>query len=92
MVINVKTTVDIPEIPKKIEIESGSLKDVIKKIFTGLHFSDQIIDKTTGEIKQEGIFDILLNDVPYYSLPFGFNTEIRDGDTITLSLIMLGGG
>ncbi|MCX8021345.1 MAG: hypothetical protein N2745_01045 [Syntrophorhabdaceae bacterium] len=92
MVINISTTVEIPEIPKRITIENGSLKDALLKVFSGLHFSDQVIDPTTGEIKQEGIFDILLNGVPFYSLPLGLNTELKDGDTITLSLIMLGGG
>jgi hypothetical protein len=33
-----------------------------------------------------------LNNVRYDSLPDGLDTELRDGDTLTLTLILLGGG
>lgn len=92
MKINIKSSVSIPEIPSEVEMEAGTLRDLFVKIFTGAHFADQVIDAATGEIKYDGIFDLLLNDVPYYSLPLGYDTEVYDGDTVTLSLIMLGGG
>jgi hypothetical protein len=92
MKIYIRSFVNIPEIPSEIEMGKGTLRDVFVKIFTGLQFADQMIDSTTGEIKYEGIFEALLNNEPYYSLQQGFDTEVHDGDTVTLSLIMLGGG
>jgi len=92
MKIKIKSFVNIPEIPSEVEIERGTLRDVFVKIFSGLQFADQMIDSSTGEIKYDGIFEALLNNEPYYSLPLGFDTEVHDGDTVTLSLVMLGGG
>jgi len=92
MKIHIKSFVNIPEMPTEVEVEKGTLRDVFLKIFAGNLFADQVIDSSTGEIKYDGIFDALLNNEPYYSLPNGFDTEVRDGDTVTLSLIMLGGG
>ena len=92
MKINIKSYVNIPEIPSEVEIDKGTLRDVFVKIFSGLQFADQMIDSATGEIKYEGIFEALLNNEPYYSLAQGFDTELHDGDTVTLSLVMLGGG
>jgi hypothetical protein len=92
MKIHIKSYVNIPEIPSELEIDKGTLRDVFVKIFTGLQFADQMIDSSTGDIKYDGIFEALLNNEPYYSLPQGFDTEVHDGDTVTLSLVMLGGG
>ena len=92
MKIRIKTTVNIPEIPAEVEMDAGTLRDLIIKIFSNTHFADQIINSSTGEIKYDGLFELLLNDVPYYSLPESFDTEVHDGDVVTLSLIMLGGG
>ncbi len=92
MKICIRSFVNIPEIPSEVELERGTLRDVFVKIFSGPQFADQVIDSSTGDIKYDGIFEALLNDEPYYSLPNGFDTEVHDGDTITLSLVMLGGG
>jgi hypothetical protein len=92
MKIHIKSFVNIPEIPPEVELEKGTLRDVFVKIFSGLQSADEMIDSSTGEIKYDGIFEALLNNEPYYSLPQGFDTELHDGDTVTLSLVMLGGG
>lgn len=92
MRIRIKTIMNIPEIPKEVEMEGGTLRDLLGKVLGTIHFADQIIDRETGEIKSDGIFEISLNGVAFYSLPEGLSKEVHDGDTLMLSLIPLGGG
>jgi hypothetical protein len=90
--ITINTTVHMPEIPDQLKMEQGSLNDALTKLLTPLPIKDEIMDKATGEVKLEGLFEVLLNDTPHNSLRNGLKTELHDGDTITLSLILLGGG
>lgn len=92
MKISISTPINIPEIPSEVEMESGTLRDLLIKIFRHVHFSKEIIDPKTGEFKDDSIFEARVNGVSYYNLPKGIDTGLTDGDTITLSLIMLGGG
>jgi hypothetical protein len=92
MKIYITTPINIPEVPSEVEMESGTLRDLLKKVFGHVHFSKEIIDPKTGEFNDDGIFEARLNGVSYYNLPSGFDTRLNDGDTITLSLMMLGGG
>lgn len=78
--------------PSEVEMESGTLRDLLIKVFSHVHFSKEIIDPKTGEFNDDSIFEARLNGISYYSLPKGIDTELSDGDTITLSLMMLGGG
>jgi len=63
--VRVKTTVHMPEVPAEVEVEGGSLRDLLVRLFAG---------------------------VPHNRLPEGLATAIHDGDTVTLSLILIGGG
>jgi hypothetical protein len=90
--ITLKTTVHIPEIPPAVELECGSLGDLLGGLLGRSHFAGQIKDPKTGELALEDLFEIRLNNVPYYSLPQGLATELQDGDQVTISLILLGGG
>jgi hypothetical protein len=92
MRVHIKTTVNVPEIPREVELEAGTLRDVLTKVFGHVHFAKELKDPVTGEIKFDGIFEVRLNDTPYYSLPNGVDTDLDDGDTIALSFILLGGG
>ena len=92
MKIRIKTTVNMPEVPAEVEIGAGTLRDVLAGLFVGARIADQIIDPVTGEMKMEGFFNVALNKVSYHSLPDGLETPLRDGDVLTLSLILLGGG
>ncbi len=93
MKIHVKTTVHMPEVPAEVEMEQGAvLRDLLVRLLQRLPIANEIIDGTTGEIKLEGLFEALLNGVHRNSLPQGDATELHDGDTLTLSLILLGGG
>ena len=92
MKIQIKTFMNIPEIPSEVQMEKGTLRDLIAKIFGKVHFKNEIIDSKTGEVRPDAVFEMRLNDVPYYSLGQGLETKLHDGDIITLSLILLGGG
>ncbi len=93
MNIRVKTTVHMPEVPAEIEMKQGAvLRDLLLKLMERLPVTNEVVDRDTGEIKLEGLFEVLLNGVPRNSLSEGDSTELRDGDVLTLSLILLGGG
>lgn len=92
MKIYITTPINIPEIPSEVEMESGTLRDLLIKVFSHVYFAKEIIDPKTGEFNDDSIFEARLNGISYYNLPRGIDTGLTDGDIITLSLIMLGGG
>jgi hypothetical protein len=83
---------NIPEIPDEVEMEAGTLRDFFSKVIADTHFVKEITDSRTGELRLDGLFEVRLNDVLHYTLPQGLDTGLKDGDTITISLILLGGG
>jgi hypothetical protein len=82
----------MPEIPSEVELEAGSLRDLFATVFGNTHFAKEIIDVKTGEMLRDGVFDVTLNGVPSHNLAQGLDTALRDGDTVVISMIMLGGG
>ena len=72
MKITIKKTIGIPEIPGDVEMEGGTLKDVLDLIFRDSYFRKEIVDPRTGEWSLEGLFRVSLNDVPSHSLPGRF--------------------
>lgn len=92
MRIQIRTTVHMPEIPDEVEMDAGTLHDLLVRLFTGTPIAREAIDPVTHEMNLEGLFDAALNDVSHNSLPEGLNTPLHDGDTLRLSLILLGGG
>jgi len=92
MKIRVSTTIHMPEVPPEVEMEPGTLCDLLNGLLRGSYFAKEVVDRKTGELRLDGLFRVLLNDTPYDSLPDGLDTELRDGDRVTLSLILLGGG
>ena len=92
MRIKIKTKMPMPEIPSEVELETGKLRDLLAKVLGNAHFAKEIIDPNTGDILSDGVFGVTLNDVPHHSLADGLDTMLHDGDSVTLSVIMLGGG
>ena len=92
MKIRIKTTVHMPEVPDTIEMAPGTLRDLILKLFTGTPVARELIDPQTGDLGLEGLFEVSLNNVPHNRLPEGLDTKMQDGDTLTLALILIGGG
>ncbi len=82
----------MPEVPDAIEMASGSLRDLLVMLFAATPVASEMIDPRTGDIALEGLFEVSLNSVPHNRLPEGLNTQMQDGDTLTLSLILIGGG
>jgi len=82
----------MPEVPAEIETEGGTLRELLVRLFTGTPVEKELIDRSTGEMKLEGLFEVALNNVPHNGLPQGLDTPLRDGDMLLLSLILLGGG
>jgi hypothetical protein len=92
MRIKIKTTVPMPEMPSEVKLESGSLRDLLVKVFGNTHFAKEVINPETGDIVRDGVFNVKLNGVSYYNLAQGMDTALHDGDTVAISVIMLGGG
>lgn len=92
MKIGIKTILPIPEVPTEVEMEKGTLRDLLLKVFQEVRSPREIINPETGEIKEDSIFEARLNGTPYYNLSQGIDTELSDGDTIMLTIAMLGGG
>jgi hypothetical protein len=92
MKVYIRTTVHMPEAPSEVEMAQGTLRDLLVRLLSGLPIGREIIDPKTREIHLEGLFDVRLNDIPRNSLTLGDATELHDGDVLTLSLILLGGG
>jgi hypothetical protein len=91
--ITVKMPMRIPEIPPEVQMETGSLlRDLLDGLLRGSYFAKEVVDPKTGDLILDGVFHVLLNDVPYHSLPEGLDTELKDGDTLNLTLILIGGG
>jgi uncharacterized membrane protein affecting hemolysin expression len=93
MKIHIRKTMQIPEIPADAEMETGSrLRDLLDALLRSSYFAKEIIDPITGDLSLDGLFRVSLNDVPSHSLPAGMETELKEGDTLTLTLILIGGG
>jgi hypothetical protein len=92
MKIHIHKAVQIPEIPSEIEIESGTLRSLLDSLLRPTYFAKEIIDTRTGDLSLDGLFQVDVNGVIYHSLPDGLDTELHDGDNISLTLILLGGG
>ena len=93
MKINIRSNIYFPDLPNEIEVVSGaSLKDVLSNLFAGTHFEGEVIDKKSGQVIIEDMWEVRVNDVLSHSLPNDLDTEMHDGDTTTFSLMLLGGG
>jgi len=92
MKIYINKTVQVPEIPSEVEIESGTLGKLLDDLLRTTYFAKELIDPDTGDLLLDGLFRVQLNGVSHYGLPNGLDSVLHDGDTLTLTLILLGGG
>jgi hypothetical protein len=91
--VTIKSTVYFPDVPDELEIPPGtSLGEVLWDLFSRTHFEGEIVDKKNGKIIIEDMWEVRMNDVLSYQLPRDLDTELHDGDVITFSLMLLGGG
>jgi hypothetical protein len=92
MKIKIKKTVQIPEIPPEVVLETGTLRMLLDNLLRNSYFAKEVIDPKTGELTFDGLIQVQLNGIPYHSLPQGLDSELHDGDILTLSLVLIGGG
>jgi hypothetical protein len=92
MKVKITTTIHTPEIPGSIDMEKGTLGDLLALLFAGTHFAGEVIDPETGEVNIEGLFEVNLNGIGRNRLPEGLNTPLKDGDAVQMSLVLIGGG
>jgi ferric-dicitrate binding protein FerR (iron transport regulator) len=92
MKIYIKKTIQIPEIPTEVEMESGTLRDLLDTLLRHTYFVKEVIDPATGELSLDGLFRVTLNGTAYHTLPDGIDTKLHDQDTVTLTLVLIGGG
>jgi methionine aminopeptidase len=92
MKVYIKKVMQIPEIPSEVELEAGTLRMLLDNLLRNAYFAKEVIDPKTGELTFDGLIQVQLNNVPYHSLPDSLDTELHDGDTLALSLVLIGGG
>jgi hypothetical protein len=92
MKIVLKTIIRIPELPTEVEMEEGTVRDVLLKAFATTHFAGEVIEPKTGALKPDGLWDVQVNNVPCYRLPQDLDTPVHEGDTVSFSFLFLGGG
>ena len=73
-------------------MEPGKLADLLMRVFEKTHFAKEVIDPKTRNIELKDNFDVTLNGVSHHVLTQGLDTELQEGDTVGISMIMLGGG
>ncbi len=51
MKVRVRTTVHMPEVPAEVEVEGGSLRDLLVRLFAGTPVARELINPRTGEMQ-----------------------------------------
>jgi hypothetical protein len=69
-------------------IENPTIKKILFELSKKTKFS--ILDPTNGEVHSD--FKVYLNGVEYEALPHGIDTEIKDGDKVEFTMVILAGG
>ena len=75
----------------ELETEKATLRDALKVLCNqyGERFESILFDPCTKEIKRSNL--ILLNGQPYVNLGKRLDSELKDGDEITLCPVLVGG-
>lgn len=92
MKIHIKTNVGLPEVGSEMEMDGGTLRDLLLQVFTRLGMAQKFVDRKTGEMNFEGLFEVRLNNVSYHSLEEGLDRPLKDGDEVQINLLLFGGG
>ena len=92
MNINIVTNIDSPDIPSVVDIQGNTLREAFKAALanTAIFPDKSVMDKKNFSFEEA--LELDLNGKPYYSYEKGLDTELKDGDTMKIALIFLGGG
>jgi len=84
MKIKLKPNIEIPGVPSVIEVkEDACLRDVFRIAVP------QVVDEQTGDYKPDpDIWGIRINEMPIYTLKEGFDTRMKEGDTIEIEFMI----
>jgi molybdopterin converting factor small subunit len=79
------------EVSLELDAERATVRDALKTLCHqyGERFESSLFDPATKEIKRSNL--VLLNGQPYINLPGRLDYELKDGDEITLSPVLVGG-
>ena len=79
------------EVSLELEAERATVRDALKVLCNqyGERFESFLFDPYTKEIKRSNL--VLLNGQPYINLARRLDHELKDGDEITLSPVLVGG-
>jgi molybdopterin converting factor small subunit len=72
----------------EIEIEMPTLRKVLLELSKKTKFS--IFAPKNEEVHSD--FKVYLNGVEYEALPHGIDTELKDGDKVEITMVILAGG
>jgi molybdopterin converting factor small subunit len=79
------------EVLLELEAEGATVRDALKVLCNqyGERFESFLFDPSTKEIKRSNL--VLLNGQPHINLARRLDCELKDGDEITLSPVLVGG-
>jgi len=72
----------------KLEMEKPTLKEVLNELSKKMKFP--FLNSSDGEIHDD--FKVYLNCIEYENLPHGINTELKEGDKVEITMVVLAGG
>ena len=79
------------EVSLELEAERATVRDALRALCNqyGERLESFLFDPSTKEIKRSNL--VLLNGQPHINLTRRLDSELRDGDEITLSPVLVGG-
>jgi MoaD family protein len=79
------------EVSLELEAEGATVRDALEMLCNqyGERFESILFDPYTKEIKRSNL--VLLNGQPYINLGKRLDSELKDGDEITLCPVLVGG-
>ena len=79
------------EVSLELEAERATVRNALKVLCNqyGERFESVLFDPRTKEIKRSNL--VLLNGQPYINLGKRLDSELKDGDEITLRPVLVGG-
>ena len=79
------------EVSLELETERATMRDALEVLCNqyGERFESILFDPCTKEVKRSNL--VLLNGQPYINLGRRLDSELKDGDEITLCPVLVGG-
>lgn len=79
------------EVALELEAEKATVREALELLCYqyGEGFENTLFDPSTKEIKRSNL--VLLNGQPYINLASRLDSEVKDGDQITLLPVLVGG-